>query len=497
MKKGRLAPYILVSFLIHAGVIIGAQQFLKLPAEESESVEFIPVEMVVVRAESSAPQPVLAPGDRIWPEKALQTKSRIMMETMSDRSADDKGTPIPQAGRFEPSVTMAGMATTGIIAEAPAGESADSKPRIPVSQISPSHISPVAPLAPIETAFLEVKIPAVLTEAKAKLTPADFQTPQKVATPLPVSRPGAEPGFDPPLFVTNSNDEPHMNVALVPTRGFTPMARNGESIAGKPMSLASQIFTSQVSPVTPSEPAESSQLDVKIPSVLTEAKAKPTPADFQIPQKVATPLLGSRPVAQPIFETPPLATDHHDEPRLTLDTNPRLKDVPRAPETETIAGKPMILASQMSPLQFSSADPSPPPKSLPLDVRIPAVLIEAKTGTIPAYLRSSLKIEKPLAGRGPREDLAAEHQPIPGEGTYEPLLRVSTLQVQSQPNGAQVFVNGMLIGETPLAWELPLGKHEVRLALPDYYEWDAQVELTPEHKTLPIRYRLVPIEETK
>ena len=496
MKKGRLAPYILVSFLIHAGVIIGAQQFLKLPAEESESVEFIPVEMVVVRAESPASQPVLAPGDRIWPEKALQTKSRVIMETMTDRSADDKATPIPQAGRFEPSVTIEGMATTGIIAEALVGESPDSNPRIPVSQILPSQISAV-PSAPIETAFLEVKTPAVLTEAKAKPTPADFQIPQKVATPLPASRPGAEPGFDPPLFATKSNDEPQMNVAMVPTRGFTPKARNGESFAGKPMSLTSQIFPSQVSPVTPSEPAESSQLDVKIPSVLTEAKAKPTPADFQIPQKVATPLLGSRPVAQPIFETPPLATDHHDEPRLTLDTNPRLKDVPRAPETETIAGKPMILASQMSPLQFSSADPSPPPKSLPLDVRIPAVLIEAKAGTIPAYLGSSLKIEKPLASRRPREDLAAEHQPIPGEGTYEPLLRVSTLQVQSQPNGAQVFVNGMLIGETPLAWELPLGKHEVRLALPDYYEWDAQVELTPEHKTLPIRYRLVPIEETQ
>jgi hypothetical protein len=128
---------------------------------------------------------------------------------------------------------------------------------------------------------------------------------------------------------------------------------------------------------------------------------------------------------------------------------------------------------------------------------MPAVPIEAKTATNPAYPRSPQKIETPLTSQRPREDLAAEQPPIPREGTSEPVLMVSTLQVQSQPNGAQVYVNGMLIGETPLAWELPLGKHEVRLALPDYYEWDAQVELTPEHKTLPIRYRLVPIEETK
>ena len=234
-----------------------------------------------------------------------------------------------------------------------------------------------------------------------------------------------------------------------------------------------------------------------MPKVLVEAEAKLTPADSRAPQKVATPLPGSRPAAEPVFETPPVATERHDEPRLSLNPNPTLSDVPRAPEAETITGKPLILASQRTPMQFAPADPSPPPKSLPLDVRIPVVPIEAKTATIPAYPRSSLKIETPLASRRPRKDLAAEHPPIPGEGTYEPLLRVSMLQVQGQPNGAQVYVNGMLIGETPLAWELPLGKHEVRLALPDYHEWDAQIELIPEHKTLPIIYRLVPIEETQ
>ena len=234
-----------------------------------------------------------------------------------------------------------------------------------------------------------------------------------------------------------------------------------------------------------------------MPAVLFETKAKLTPADPQRPQKVAALLPGSRPTAEPVFETPPLATVRLDEPHLTHDTNPTLREVPRAPQAETIPGKPMILASQMSPLQLTPADPTPPSTSSPLDVRMPAVPIEAKAATIPPYSQSPQKIETPLASRRPRDDFAAEHQPIPIEGTYEPVLMVSTLQVQSQPKGAQVYVNGMLIGETPLAWELPLGKHEVRLALPDYYDWDAQVELTPEHKTLPIIYRLVPIEETR
>lgn len=282
MKKGRLAPYILVSFLIHTGFLIGAHQFLKLPAEELEPADLIPVEVVVLREESPALQPELAPGDRIWPKKALQTKSQIMMETATDRSADDMATPIPKAGGFEPNVMMAGMATTGFIAEALAGESADSKPVVPASQLLRSQISPVAPSAPIETALLEVQMPAVLVEAKAKLTPADSQTPQK--------------------------------------------------------------------------------------------------------------------------------------------------------------------------------------------------------------------IETPLASRRPREDLAAEHQPIPREGTYEPVLMVSTLQVQSRPNGAQVYVNGMLTGETPLDMELLIGIYEVRLALPDYYDWEAQIELTERNKAQSIIFRLLPVE---
>ena len=74
------------------------------------------------------------------------------------------------------------------------------------------------------------------------------------------------------------------------------------------------------------------------------------------------------------------------------------------------------------------------------------------------------------------------------------MLTVSTLNVKSQPNGAQVYVNGLLIGETPLTWELPVGKHEVRLALPDYYDWKAQIELTEEHKALPVFFRLLPVK---
>jgi hypothetical protein len=335
VKTGQLTPYILLSFLIHAGVLIGARQFLKLPTEELESIELIPVEIVVLREEPPAFEPELASGESIWPKRALQIKSQIITKTSAGPSADTIAKPLPKAVGDEPNVTIAGMATTGFIAETLAGEGAGSKP----------------------------------------------------------------------------------------------------------MLLASKIIPAQVSPVYPSTPAESVRLEVKIPQVLVEAQAELTPADSQKPEKVATPLPGSRPAIEPVFEKPSLASERHEEPRLTLNTNPTLRDVPRVPETEAIAGKPVILTSQFSPAQLSPA--------------------------------------------------------APRESTCEPVLMVSTLQLSSHPSGAQVYVDGMPSGETPLEMDLPIGKHEVRLALPEYYDWKAQIELTEKNQAFPIVFRLLPVESTK
>jgi serine/threonine-protein kinase len=67
------------------------------------------------------------------------------------------------------------------------------------------------------------------------------------------------------------------------------------------------------------------------------------------------------------------------------------------------------------------------------------------------------------------------------------------LNIRSKPIGAQVFVDGGFKGKTPLQLELPLGKHEVRLTLPDYHDWEAQVELTKAQE-IPLLVRLFAIE---
>ncbi len=65
------------------------------------------------------------------------------------------------------------------------------------------------------------------------------------------------------------------------------------------------------------------------------------------------------------------------------------------------------------------------------------------------------------------------------------------LKIDSTPAGARVFVDGMFRGETPLRVGLLRGKHEVRLSLADYYDWEAQVQLQ-EGKETPLDVRLIP-----
>ncbi|UCH80763.1 MAG: serine/threonine protein kinase, partial [Nitrospiraceae bacterium] len=70
---------------------------------------------------------------------------------------------------------------------------------------------------------------------------------------------------------------------------------------------------------------------------------------------------------------------------------------------------------------------------------------------------------------------------------------MSFLKVNSTPAGAQVFIDSKYEGNTPLKLELPVGKHEIRLTAPSYYDWEAQVKLK-EQKETPLNVRLTRLE---
>lgn len=52
------------------------------------------------------------------------------------------------------------------------------------------------------------------------------------------------------------------------------------------------------------------------------------------------------------------------------------------------------------------------------------------------------------------------------------------LSIESQVDGAQVFINGKSVGITPLrSWALPAGSHVVRLELDGYERWSGVVQV--------------------
>ena len=69
----------------------------------------------------------------------------------------------------------------------------------------------------------------------------------------------------------------------------------------------------------------------------------------------------------------------------------------------------------------------------------------------------------------------------------------SLLNVTSTPGGAHVFVDSIYKGTTPVDIPLVPGRYEVRLNMPDYYEWEAQLEIG-EEQPRPLNVRLVSID---
>ncbi len=70
---------------------------------------------------------------------------------------------------------------------------------------------------------------------------------------------------------------------------------------------------------------------------------------------------------------------------------------------------------------------------------------------------------------------------------------VTVLKVDSDPAGANVFLNGSLRGRTPVSLDLPLGKYEIRLSHQNYHEWEAQLQLDEEGE-VPLYVRLIALD---
>lgn len=71
-------------------------------------------------------------------------------------------------------------------------------------------------------------------------------------------------------------------------------------------------------------------------------------------------------------------------------------------------------------------------------------------------------------------------------------IRTGELYLEARPEGAEVYIDGRLMGRAPLRMTLEAGLHEVRVLAPGYGEYRAQVEVRPA-ETLRLYVELVPV----
>jgi serine/threonine protein kinase len=96
----------------------------------------------------------------------------------------------------------------------------------------------------------------------------------------------------------------------------------------------------------------------------------------------------------------------------------------------------------------------------------------------------------PLTGETVSSQTSGQSESSTTPAAQIPKERLATLEISTEPPGAEIYVDNVFKGRTPFNVDLTLGKYEVRLNLTDYLEWEAQIDLdTPGQTPLSIPLR--------
>ncbi|MGB9699836.1 MAG: serine/threonine-protein kinase [Thermodesulfobacteriota bacterium] len=111
-------------------------------------------------------------------------------------------------------------------------------------------------------------------------------------------------------------------------------------------------------------------------------------------------------------------------------------------------------------------------------------------GGLSYYLFKPAVVKEPVPVKEVEKETAAKK-----EAAVEK-IKTGFLRLDSNPMEAQIFIDGVFKGKTPARLEIQAGTHEVRLVLPNHYDWEAQVKLKEEEET-PLMVNLIPLTEKK
>ena len=164
-----------------------------------------------------------------------------------------------------------------------------------------------------------------------------------------------------------------------------------------------------------------------------------------------------------------------DEPSAAI-AEPDLSAAPEPPassrSTQTFTEDNV---DRVDPDPIVVGEPSPAPAPAP---RAAAPVPPAPPASQSA--RPSARREPPTAPRREAPAVAPRTPPVEtlaAEGS-------GSMEVVSRPAGAQVVLDGLVIGKTPMVLaEVPSGSHSVRLELPGFQRWATAVNVNPGQRT--------------
>ena len=516
---------------------MGAYKFLELPAEVVP-IDLISVETVVFREEPLTPQPRPTISEQILTRNAVETKSQISMHIETDRNIDDLIGPIPTEGDFEPSLNVDNIPTLGVVAVAREGERAASKPMVSTFKVPPLRLSPVNPSPPDEPSPVEIETPIVLVEAETELTPAYSQTLKKIEAPQERTRAGADFIFElSPIPTIESPSIPdHGEMILAVSRDHplervtrTETKRKLQSIVRPVVRMALKKESAEdPRPMAPINEPAALNLNI-LSSFPFPGSAKGAAYLFVVDTSGSvkgSPLEGIKKSAREFVR---LMGPNDRAGIMTFDDNSELvspltsakttlrREINklRTAGTQTVLFDALIKANNFITVEdrenrfmvlFSDGKDEGSQSTLEEVIRETrrsgvSILSVGYSRVEREYLATLRK----LAGKTGGDFVYAPHfhdiltlyrasRDTSAEESEVETAGLAFLEVKSKPIGAQVFVDGVSKGKTPLDVELPLGMHGILLTLPDYHDWEAQVELSEEGET-PLLVRLLSVGE--
>jgi len=311
VKKGKLGRYLILSILLHLGMLLAVNAFLGLPVKV-EPTKIIPIEAVVLEEEAPVPEtkPVV---DQPVERGVLDAKSETSVQREGRARTADLAGPAPTEGRLEPVLKVEEVpglllpASSRAARKSPFETKSEAAPEAQRRSDLASLSTPRPREGRLEPTVEFQEIPKLGIEPlgqEGSRTSLETKSPLSSGTE---ARLGIRDLAGP--VPKQGNFEPSLSVRQIPTPGVLPVSREGKQVASRRVVSTSDKPRVYLTPVKPSLKNQPSILEIEVPRTLTEAeRSRGQQAYSQTVKRSQVPLGRNRPSERVVSELPPIPT---------------------------------------------------------------------------------------------------------------------------------------------------------------------------------------------